>query len=81
MDAPTRTIQGETGMNRPDKSIMPNEVYRLTLEHYMVANDGSKHRLEEPLVVQMIYDISFGGLPHLLNQMLDTMKNAVLEKV
>ena len=72
-----REIGKETGMD----TIVPTETYRLTLEHYMVANDGRKHLLEEPLVVQMIYDLSFGGLPHLTNQMLDMMKNAMLDKV
>ena len=60
--------------------LLPNEVYRLTLEHYLNDEDGNKHHLEDPLVVKAIYDRRYGSVPYLLNHMLDMMKDTVLRK-
>ena len=62
-----------------EKTKMVTEVYRLTLTHYI--DDGeNRHRLEEPLVVQMIYDRRFMPQPICLNGMLDMMKDEVMRR-
>ena len=57
----------------------PAEVYRLTLDHYF--DDGESHqRLEEPLVVQMIWDRRFVPQAICLNRMIDMMRSEVLKR-
>lgn len=58
---------------------MSNEVYRLRLDHYMQDEDGS-YPLEEPLVVQVIYDRQHGNPVICLNEMLNWMKDEVLRR-
>ena len=59
------------------KQMIPTETYRLTLEHY-ICHGGECHRLDEPLVVQMVID---GHVPSpvYINRMLDMMRNEVLQ--
>lgn len=58
---------------------MPEEVYRLTLEHF-ICYGKDRHRLEEPLVVQMIVDRQYAPTAICLNRMLDMMSNEVLKR-
>lgn len=58
---------------------MISEIYRLRLDHYMQDNDG-QYPIEEPLIVQMVYDRQHGNLPICLNDMIDKMRDAVLRK-
>lgn len=55
------------------------EVYRLRLDHYMVAGE-ERLRLDEPMVVQMIIDRSVVSIPVCLNRMMDEMKAEVLKR-
>lgn len=59
---------------------MINEVYRLTLEHLVIDNDGKRSRLEEPLVVQMIYDRRYTPSAVCLNSMIERMRDEVLKR-
>lgn len=55
---------------------MTNEIYRLTLDHYI--DDGEKrHRIDEPIVVQMIH-VTEIPVPVCLNHMLDMMRKELL---
>lgn len=58
---------------------MLEEVYRLTLDHF-VLDDEDKHRLEEPLVVQMIVNRQYAPTAICLNRMLEMMRDEVLKK-
>ena len=58
---------------------MLNEVYRLRLDHYM-QDEKESYPLEEPLVVQVIYDRRHGNPSICLNEMLDRMKYEVLRR-
>ena len=58
---------------------MPVEVYRLTLEHFTRYGEDM-HRLEDPLVVQMIVDRQYAPTAICLNQMLDMMRDEVLKR-
>ena len=58
---------------------MPNEVYRLRLDHHMIAGD-TRIQLDEPLVVQLIIDRSAVPVPICLNRMMDDMKAELLRK-
>lgn len=58
---------------------MLSEVYRLRLDHYMQDKDG-QHPIEEPLIVQMVYDRRFGNQSVFLNYMIDKIRDAVLRK-
>ena len=56
-----------------------NETYRLTLTHYI--DDEKNHiPLEEPLVVQMVYDRTQVPLPICLNRMMDMMRGEILSR-
>lgn len=59
---------------------MKNEVYKLTLEHYIVDDDGKKIRIDEPIstecIVCMNNDIS---IPIVLNSMFEKMRRYLLE--
>lgn len=60
---------------------MMYEAYRLTLSHYMVdKNDGTRTELELPIVIEQMFDRTFGGSPIILSRMLDEMKRVVLLK-
>ena len=57
-----------------------NETYRLTLTHYI--DDGENHiPLEEPLVVQLVYDRTQVPLPICLNRMMDMMRKEILNRM
>lgn len=56
-----------------------NEVYKLTLNHYM--DDGeNRFSLDEPLVVQMIVDRRYTPVPICLNRMMDMMRDEMLKR-
>ena len=56
-----------------------NEVYRLRLDHYMDV-EGCREKLEDPLVIQMIFDRRYMPLPVCLNRMIDMMKDELLQR-
>ena len=57
-----------------------NEIYRLRLDHYIY--DGEKrHQVEEPLAIQMIVDRTYMPVPVCLNNMLDKMREELLNRV
>ena len=56
---------------------MMNEIYRLTLEHF-ICHDKDKHQLDEPLVVQMVIDKQYAPTAICLNRMLDRMREELL---
>ena len=58
---------------------MANEIYRLTLSHY-IESEEERIRIDEPLVVQMIVDRQYTPTPVCLNHMLDMMRNEVLRR-
>ena len=56
-----------------------NEIYRLTLSHYIESEDD-RISIGEPLVVQMIVDRSMAPTPICLNHMMDMMRDEVLRR-
>ena len=58
---------------------MANEIYRLTLSHY-IDSEEDRIRIEEPLVVQMIVDRSMTPIPICLNHMMDMMRDELLKR-
>lgn len=61
---------------------MIREAYKLTLTHYAVDDKNlDKIKLDEPIVVEHIFDRQFGGSPIILNRMLDEMRAYVLNKM
>ena len=58
---------------------MTGEVYRLALEHF-ICHGEDRHRLEEPLVVQMFVDRQYAPAAICLNRMLDMMRDEVLKR-
>ena len=63
-----------------EKTKIPIEGYRLSLIHYI--DDGeNRHMLEEPLVIQMIYNRQFMPQPICINRMLDMMRDEVMRRV
>ena len=58
---------------------MTSEIYRLRLDHYMQDKDG-QYPMEEPLIVQMVYDRQYSNLPICLNDMIDRMRDVILRK-
>ena len=58
---------------------MISEIYRLRLDHYMQDKDG-QYPMEEPLIVQMVYDRQYSNLPICLNDMIDRMRDVILRK-
>ena len=57
-----------------------DEIYRLRLDHYI--DDGEKrHQVEEPLVIQMIINNTYMSIPVCLNDMLDKMREELLNRV
>lgn len=59
---------------------MVQEVYKITLTHYIQDEEGEKCELEEPIVCQHIWDRTFCGHEIILNKMFDSMKAYVLER-
>ena len=53
---------------------VPTEVYRLTLTHYMLLENGEKVKLDEPIIIQNVACHGFGNIPFLLNRMFDELK-------
>ena len=60
-----------------DKEVYCQEVYRLTLSHYMERN-GERIELEEPFVVNMVYDRRYGNVAVCLNMMIDKMRHELV---
>lgn len=58
---------------------MANEIYRLTLSHY-IESEEERIMVDEPLVVQMIFDRTYAPTSVCLNQMLDRMRDEVLRR-
>lgn len=57
---------------------MTNEIYRLTLDHYI--DDGeNRYRIDEPIVVQMVY-VTKVPVSVCLNRMLDIMREGLLRR-
>ena len=60
---------------------MKNEVYKLTLEHYIVDDDGKKYHIDEPISTQQVICMKDGiSIPIVLNSMFEKMRNYLLEK-
>ena len=57
---------------------MTDEIYRLTLEHFIRYGEDS-HQIELPLVVQMSVDELHAPTAIGLNQMLDIMRDMITE--
>lgn len=59
---------------------MKNEVYKLTLEHYIVDDDGKKVPIDEPIFTQCVTRMEDGiSIPIVLNSMFEKMRNYLLE--
>lgn len=57
------------------------EAYKLTFSHYAVDEESGKRiKLDEPIVVQQIFDRRYGGGTMVLNYMFEQMKSFVLKK-
>ena len=57
-----------------------DEIYRLRLDHFF--DDGeNRHQIEEPLVIQMMVDSTYMPVPVCLNNMLDKMREELLNRV
>lgn len=62
--------------------MIEQEIYTITVEHYMQDEKGKKHRLEEPIKIKSIYDRSYGhNAAILLNEMFDKLKRYALLKI
>ena len=59
---------------------LENEIYRLKLEHFLSIGE-EKIKIEEPLVVQMIYDQSNYPVPVCINRMLEMMEDEVMKRI
>lgn len=63
-----------------EEKMFKNEVYKLTLEHYIIDDDRKKHHIDEPISTQCVIcmkdDIS---IPIVLNSMFEKMRNHLLE--
>lgn len=57
------------------------EAYRLVLQHYIVADDGDRLRIDEPIVVEQIFDRTYGCTPVVINRLFDEMKHFTLMKM
>lgn len=63
-----------------DEKPVISEVYQLTLEHYMNI-EGSKHKLDDPIIVQTIMDRDHGPTTLCLNRMMDMMRDMLLRRI
>lgn len=59
---------------------MMQEIYQLTLTHYMQDEEGNRIRLEEPVVCNSIFDRRFGNPVIVLNEIFERTKEYVLRK-
>lgn len=58
-----------------------DEIYRLRLDHFgMDMGSGERHKLEEPLIVEMILDRRYMPQAICLNNMMDMMKAELLRR-
>jgi hypothetical protein len=58
-----------------------DEIYRLRLDHFMMdMENGERHKLDEPLVVQMVLDRRYMPQAVCLNNMMDMMKAELLRR-
>ena len=58
-----------------------DEIYRLRLDRFMMdAENGERHKLEEPLIVQMILDRRYMPQAVCLNNMMDRRKAELLRR-
>ena len=57
-----------------------DEVYRLRLDHFMDMENGERHKLDEPLIVEMILDRRYMPQAICLNNMMDMMKAELLRR-
>lgn len=56
-----------------------NEVYKLTLEHYIVGEDGRKYNIDKPVSTQCIIWMRDGiSAPIVVNDMIEKMKDYLL---
>lgn len=59
---------------------MVQEVYKITVTHYLQDEDGERFEIEEPIVCQHIWDRTYGGSGIVLNRMFDEAKAYALER-
>ena len=59
---------------------MVQEVYKITVTHYLQDEDGERFELEEPIVCQHIWDRTYGGSGVILNRLFDEAKAYALER-
>ena len=57
-----------------------NEISRLKLEHFLSIGE-ERIKIEEPLVVQMIYDQSNYPVPVCINRMLEMIEDEVMKRI
>lgn len=56
------------------------EMYKLTLEHYVIDDDGKKYHIDEPISTQYVICTKDGiSIPIVLNSMFEKMKKYLLE--
>ena len=60
---------------------MGQEVYKIVLTHYFQDDEGNKVQLDEPIVIQNIYDRMFGNSTVLINEMFEKLKDFTLRKM
>ena len=58
---------------------MKNEVYSLTLKHY-IDDDCGRYEIDEPLVVNMVFDASHMPVTVCLNYMFDKLRKEMLRR-
>ena len=67
-------------MKKREEKMFKNEVYKLTLEHYIVDEDGKKCYIDEPISTQCITYMADGiSIPIVLNSMFEKMRKYLLE--
>lgn len=65
-------------MEQEGERIKMQEAYRLVLQHYFVADDGDRLRIDEPIVTEQIFDRENGCTPVVINRLFDEMKHFTL---
>ena len=58
-----------TGVKR-----MVQEVYKITVTHYLQDEDGKRFEVEEPIICKHIWDRRYGGSVIVLNRIFDEAK-------
>ena len=57
------------------------ECYKLTFERFIIdLESGERFKVEEPLIVQHVFDTTNGGCTYVLNSILERMKHEVLNR-